>query len=213
MSVARRNLLVAAGLAVLAAGLAFPLSALPDGGSGLWSGFVLEIQMVQRDLHRQLAAAMQAVQAEGAAAASALVVLSFLYGVFHAAGPGHGKVVISTYILTQESKLPRGLVLSLVSSLCQGLTAILAVTATAGLLGLTLRQAQSAATGLETVSYSLVMLLGITLVASRARRLLRWRRTPTPRSRNGPPHLAFGHHHKHDGACTSCGHAHGLSPR
>ena len=63
MPVARRNLFVAAAIAVLAAGLAVPFSALSDGGPGLWSGLVLEIQTVQRDLHRQLAAAMQAVQA------------------------------------------------------------------------------------------------------------------------------------------------------
>lgn len=213
MPVARRNLLVAAAIAVLAAGLAVPFSALPDGVPGLWSGLVLEIQTVQRDLHRQLAAAMQAVQAEGAAAATALVVLSFLYGVFHAAGPGHGKVVISTYILTQESQLRRGLLLSLVSSLCQGLTAILAVAATAGLLGLTLRQAQGTATGLETLSYGLVALVGFTLVASRAHRLLRRRRLPMPRGRGDTPQLAPGHHHKHDGACPGCGHAHGPSLR
>ena len=212
MPVARRNLFVAAAIAVLAAGLAVPFSALPDSGPGLWSGLVLEIQTVQRDLHRQLAAAMQAVKAEGAAAASALVVLSFLYGVFHAAGPGHGKVVISTYILTQESQLRRGLLLSLVSSLCQGVTAILAVTVTAGLLDLTLRQAQGTATGLETLSYGLVALVGLTLVASRGRRLLR-RRAPMPRGDGGTPHLALGHHHKHDGACSSCGHAHGPSLR
>jgi len=211
--VARRNLLVAAAIAVLAAGLAAPFSALPDGGPGLWSGLVLEIQTVQRDLHRQLAAAMQAVQAEGAAAATALVVLSFLYGVFHAAGPGHGKVVISTYILTQESQLRRGLLLSLVSSLCQGLTAILAVAATAGLLGLSLRQAQGTATGLETLSYGLVALVGFTLVASRAHHLLRRRRLPMPRGRGNSLQLAPGHHHKHDGACPSCGHAHGPSLR
>ena len=108
MPVARRNLLVAAVIAVLAAGLALLFFALPESGPGFWSGLVLEIQTVQRDLHRQLATAMQAVQAEGAAAAWALVVLSFLYGVFHAAGPGHGKVVISTYLLTQESHLRRG---------------------------------------------------------------------------------------------------------
>ena len=218
MPIARRKLLVAAAVAFLAAGLAVLFSALPDSGPGLWSGLVLEIQTVQRDLHRQLAAAMQAVRAEGAAAASALVILSFLYGVFHAAGPGHGKVVISTYILTQESQLRRGLLLSLVSSLCQGLTAILAVTATAGLLGLTLRQAQGTATGLETVSYGLVALLGLTLLASRARRLLRRRRFPTPRGHGDPPQPALGHHHEHDGhehdgACTSCGHAHGPSLR
>jgi len=210
---ARRNLLVAAAIVVLAAGLAVPFSALPDGAPGLWSGLVLEMQTVQRDLHRQLAAAMQAVQAEGAAAASTLVVISFLYGVFHAAGPGHGKVVISTYILTQESQLRRGLLLSLVSSLCQGLTAILAVTATAVLLGFTLRQAQGTAIALETVSYGLVALVGLTLVASRAQRLLRRRRGPMPRGRGDAPHHAPGHHHEHDGAGPDCGHAHGPSRR
>ena len=133
MPVTRRNLFLATGLAVLAAGLAVPLVVLPDSGPGLWSGLVLELHTMQRDLHRQLATAMLAVRAEGAAAASALVILSFLYGVFHAAGPGHGKVVISTYILTQESQLRRGILLSLASALCQGLTAILIVAATAGL--------------------------------------------------------------------------------
>jgi ABC-type nickel/cobalt efflux system permease component RcnA len=64
MPVARRNLLVAAVIVVLAAGLALPFFALPESGLGFWSGLVLEIQTVQRDLHRQLAAAMQAVQAQ-----------------------------------------------------------------------------------------------------------------------------------------------------
>lgn len=213
MPVALRNLLVAAGFAVLAVGLAVPLTVLPDSGPGLWSGLVLEVEILQRDLHRQLAATMQAVQAEGAAAAWTLIVLCFLYGVFHAAGPGHGKVVISTYILTQESQLRRGLLLSLVSALCQGLTAILAVAATAGLLGLTLSQAQGAATGLETLSYGLVALLGLILVASRGRRLLRWFRLPTPRGRGDLPRLAFGQNHSHDGACLICGHALGPSLR
>jgi nickel/cobalt exporter len=86
---------------------------LVDGGGGFWSNVALDIQAAQRDLHRQLAAAMEAVQRQGATAAGALVVLSFLYGVFHAAGPGHGKVVISTYLMTQESQLRRGVVLSM----------------------------------------------------------------------------------------------------
>jgi ABC-type nickel/cobalt efflux system permease component RcnA len=71
--------------------------------------------------------------------------------VFHAAGPGHGKVVISTYLLTQESHLRRGVALSLVASLAQGITAILIVESTVGLLGLTLRRAEATATGFEAV--------------------------------------------------------------
>ena len=38
--------------------------------------------------------------------------LSFLYGIFHAAGPGHGKVVISSYVLANEAQMRRGVLLS-----------------------------------------------------------------------------------------------------
>jgi len=126
----------AAGIALLIAGVSIAITS--EGGPALWSELVLEIQSVQRDLHRQLARAIQMVKAEGMAASWSLIGLSFLYGVFHAAGPGHGKVVISTYILTHESQLRRGLLLSLVCALCQGLTAIVAVGVTAELLGFTL---------------------------------------------------------------------------
>ena len=54
-----------------------------------------------------------------------LVGLSFAYGVFHAAGPGHGKAVISSYMLANEVALRRGIMLSFVSAFLQALTAIL----------------------------------------------------------------------------------------
>ncbi|MBM3538447.1 MAG: nickel/cobalt transporter [Alphaproteobacteria bacterium] len=208
MPVARRNLLVAAAVPVLAAGLALPFFALPESGPGFWSGLMLEIQTVQRDLHRQLAAAMQAVQAEGAAAAWALAVLSFLYGVFHAAGPGHGKVVMSTYLLTQESHLRRGVALSLVASLAQGATAILIVEATVGLLGLTFRRADATASAFEAASYGLVALVGAILVVTRARRL-HARLKQVPVVSDHEPRHGHDHQHGHDEACSHCGHAHG----
>ena len=112
MPIARGGLVVSAGLVILGAALTVSFLVPHNNGTSLWSGLALEIQTLQRDLHRQLAAAIQAVRREGAAAAGTLVVLSFLYGVFHAVGPGHGKVIISTYLLTQESQLRRGVVLA-----------------------------------------------------------------------------------------------------
>lgn len=202
-------------LAVLATAVGVLFVAQSDAAAGLWSGFLVgEVQAIQRDLHRQLAAAMRAVRAEGPAAAWALVVLSFLYGVFHAAGPGHGKVVISTYILTQESQLRRGLLLSLIASLCQGLTAVVAVSATVGLLSLSMRQAQGAATALESLSYGLVALVGLTLVASRVRRLAKRHRHEPKLTDDGDTRSREPvHHHGHVAACTSCGHSHGPSLR
>ena len=62
----------------------------------MWSGLLIEIQSSQRALHRELAETLSAIQRDGATAALWLVALSFVYGVLHAAGPGHGKVVITT---------------------------------------------------------------------------------------------------------------------
>ena len=195
MPLSGRYLLPAAGALLLAALAAAVFLGFPEAAASAWGRLAVEIQAIQRDLHRQLADAMNAVQAEGTAAAWTLISLSFLYGVFHAAGPGHGKVVISTYLLTQESELRRGLLLSFAASLCQGATAILAVAATAGLLSLSLRQTQGAANHLEMVSYALIALLGAVLLATRARRLLR----------RGPlhDHDPAGHDH------ATCGHDHG----
>ena len=165
-------MVVATGIAVLLAGLSATTT---WAGLGRASGprLCLRCRPSSVTCTANSRTAIQAVKARGMAASWALVALSFLYGVFHAAGPGHGKIVISTYILTNESQLRRGLLLSISCSLCQGLTAIVAVDLTAGLLGFTLRQAQSAATDLETITYGLVALLGLTLILSRARRLYR----------------------------------------
>lgn len=179
-----------------------------------WSALLQEVQSIQRELHGQLATALRSIRAEGTAAAWSLVSLSFFYGIFHAAGPGHGKVVISTYLLTQESQLRRGLLLSVIASLCQGATAIVVVTGCVTLLGFSMRQVQGAATDLEMVSYGLVALVGLMLVLSRARRLVKhnWQRPKHGHTdHDHPESVSHGHGHGHDGACSSCGHAHGPS--
>lgn len=201
MPITLRALLPAAVLVLLAAGFALLVFLAMPGNGGPWSQLLIEVQAIQRDLHRQLAGAMRAIQAQGAAAAWTLVSLSFLYGVFHAAGPGHGKVVISTYLLTQESALRRGILLSVAAALCQGLTAVLAVWATASLLDLSFREAQGAATDLETLSYAFIALLGATLAATRLRRLARRR------------HHDHHHPHQQHDHGAGCGHGHGPSPR
>ena len=109
----------------------------------LWARTTIYIRTQQRELHRELAGAIKAVRRDGAAAAWTLIVLSFLYGVFHAAGPGHGKMVISTYLLTHKSALRRGLWLSAAASLTQGLTAIVLVLVLVALIGWTRSDAQA----------------------------------------------------------------------
>lgn len=171
MTVSGAVRLAAAALAILASTAAV-LAVAPVEPGATWNRVVAYVFTVQRDLHRELAAAMRSVQENQAAAAWSLAGLGFLYGVFHAAGPGHGKVVISTYLATHESRLRRGVALSVLSSLLQGATALAAVGLTVALLGRSFREAQGTALTLESVSYGLVGLLGLFLIFRSGRRLL-----------------------------------------
>ncbi len=147
---------------------------------GEWGALVYELQVLQRDLHRGLSDAVRSVEREGLFAVWSLISLSFLYGVFHAAGPGHGKLIIATYLATHESRLKQGIWLAIGSALAQGVVAVLLVETTVALLGASFSAANKTALQLESISYALVTLLGGFLMVSAARRL--W----------------LGHHHHHD---------------
>jgi len=172
-TLATRKPLAAASLIALTFGILLAVTAFDL--AGLWNRLVIFGIEMQRDLHRDLAAAMRAVQASERAAFWTLTSLGFLYGVFHAIGPGHGKVIISTYLATHESRLGRGVMLSLLSSLAQGLTAIVLVGGLALIAERSMRQSQSLGVWLEILSYGLVILIGIFLTLRGTRRLMRAR--------------------------------------
>jgi len=82
----------------------------------------------QRDLHRSLTLAItELARAPTAATWGVLLGVSFGYGVFHAAGPGHGKAVLATYLASHGGAVRRALGLSFAAALLQGVTAILLV--------------------------------------------------------------------------------------
>ena len=85
------------------------------------------INVQQQDFYRSLTGALKAMRDDGGKL-WLIVGLSFAYGIFHAAGPGHGKAVISSYMLANEVALRRGIMLSFVSAFLQALTAIVVMT-------------------------------------------------------------------------------------
>ena len=90
--------------------------------------------------------------------------ISFVYGIFHAAGPGHGKAVISSYMLANEETWRRGITLSFASAVMQSLTAITIVGVAAMLLGATAKLMSDTVNVIETASYVLIVLLGARLL-------------------------------------------------
>lgn len=182
---------------------------------------ILYIQSEQQRLHRSLAGAIRALKDEGSASAAwALIALSFLYGVFHAAGPGHGKAVLSAYLVTQPTALKRSLLLAAASSFMQGITAIVVVTGIIVIFGLALRTSGVIVQWLEAASFALVAVVGLWLMWRSAKAL-------APRfgfdlgfsgHTHGHHHgHGHGHDHEHDHEhgpdCGSdCGHTHFPTP-
>ena len=133
--------------------------------NSLIARYLLLIQSVQRGLHANLSDALRAIQIDGFRASIILTALSFVYGVLHAAGPGHGKVIISTYLLSHESQLRRGIVLSFAAALMQGLTAVVIVSFAFELMKLSMVQTRGIVNHVEVVSFAMIALVGFILLA------------------------------------------------
>jgi nickel/cobalt transporter (NicO) family protein len=127
------------------------------------SGVLGWIFAKQAGFYRQFSGLIRAAKADGTAAWS-LFGLSFLYGVFHAAGPGHGKAVISSYLVANEETWRRGVVLSFASALIQALVAVALVGIAAVLLNATAATMSKAVNVIETASYALIILIGLRLL-------------------------------------------------
>lgn len=153
-------------------------------GAGWLAGFFGQVSAWQTHFYRQLTGAVRAWQAEGGAA-WALAGLSFAYGVFHALGPGHGKAVISSYVLANRQTARNGALLALLSSLIQALVAIALVAVLALVFDATAAVMNQATRWLELASYALVTLLGVWLVWLKALRPLLRRRADARRT--APP--------------------------
>ena len=178
-----------------------------------FGGSVLHwVNQQQQAFYRSLTGALKAMRSDPWQMWG-LVSLSFLYGVFHAAGPGHGKAVISSYMIANEVALRRGVVLALFSSMLQALTAVTVVGVAYYLLrGLSVSMTQ-ATHFMEIASYALITLFGLWLLS---RKLFSLRPTPAlsavqAQHSHGDHHHDHGHHnhvHVEGEVCATCGHAH-----
>lgn len=178
----------------------------------------------QSALNRQLAGAVKDLKtANPLHATFVLALISFGYGVLHAAGPGHGKAIISSYVLANEETVRRGIALSFLAAIFQALSAIIFVGVLSLVLHRTGMQMKATEAAVETVSWALVALVGAWLLYRQARDHwpASWTRSLTSHSAHAPGHHhhddhkhvhAHDHPHQHSGASCSCGHSHMPDP-
>ena len=187
-----------------------------------WPQLTYRLIRYQMEFHRELGSLLRASVDLQWSTLLSLLMVSFLYGVFHAAGPGHGKVILSTYLATQPSRLRQAITLSALAALLQALVAIGLIGVTGWLLGMSARQAQGWSLWLDRSSFLLVALMGAYLALRAARQLWPLRKPrPTMAIRRLRPQLAREKSEldllraattRHEQADCGCGHAHAPSP-
>jgi nickel/cobalt exporter len=207
-----------------------PSAAQPQVG-----GIVGWLLAKQSEFYRQISAIIRAAKSDGSAVWT-LLAISFFYGIFHAAGPGHGKAVISSYLVANEETARRGIVLSFASALLQSLVAVAIVGICAVLLNATAKTMCGAEKVIEIASYALIAAFGARLVWTKGGGFVRALQTQSPapafavvahdhsqHHNHGHHHHGHGHdhshdHHHHDHGPDDhvhdehCGHSHGPTP-
>jgi nickel/cobalt exporter len=161
------------------------------------------INAKQQEFYRALSAALRGMKTDPWQLGW-LVGISFLYGVFHAAGPGHGKAVISAYMIANETELRRGVLISFMSAFLQGATAIVVTGAGFLVLRGTVFTMNDATRWLEVASFAAIMVFGLYLLYRKTRSMF-----ARPVIAFGGPALALaGHGHGHDHVHASHSHKH-----
>jgi nickel/cobalt exporter len=158
----------------------------------------------QSEFYREISATIRAAKSDGSAVWT-LLAISFAYGIFHAAGPGHGKAVISSYLVANQETARRGIVLSFASALMQSLVAVVIVAICAWLLNATAKTMCGAEKIIEIASYALIAAFGARLVWTKGGGFFRALQRPllAPAMALAPAapadHAGHGHdHHHHD---------------
>ncbi|MBI3445918.1 MAG: ABC transporter [Magnetospirillum sp.] len=200
------SLLPSLASAALVPGSGIPASG-PDMPEPLRSvvawGFAL-----QRQLNGEMRQHLQTMKETGSwEPALGILLAAFLYGIFHAVGPGHGKVVISGWFATRRARIVHGLAASLIAAMVQAASAIAVVGALAVLMSLAPRDVMNGAAWLETGSFAMIVVIG---------GLMTWR-TLTGKGCGHDHGHGHGHghehHHHHGGECCGGHHHHPVPPR
>lgn len=153
----------------------------------------------QRQINRYLASQLRETSEQGGVTAALTVIFaSFVYGVLHAAGPGHGKLVVASYFTARDAPLRTGVLMGSVIAVTQAIVAILMVAILAIVLGGSQLEIIDQTTVLEVVSYGLILVIGLYMTYGAL----------TGKATCGHDHSSeHSDHHGH-----SHGHSHGPDP-
>lgn len=126
----------------------------------MWPSLVISSIQWQREVNSELADLLYEAKSNPWGAGSYLIGFSFIYGMLHSLGPGHGKVIVSTYLATHPTKAKASLVLTVVSAFLQALVAILLVSVLLWGFSASMRVVNDKANMFVSLSFALVAVVG-----------------------------------------------------
>ena len=135
-----------------------------------------QVVIWQRDFNQIISTQLHQIKQTPTESGMMLILVSFLYGVFHAVGPGHGKFVIASYLSTHESKLKTSMRLTFLSSLMQGVVAVTATSIIVVALHLSSSYFKASQLWLERAAFVLMMLLGVQWILQAVKAALKAKR-------------------------------------
>ncbi|WP_386696480.1 zinc transporter permease subunit ZevB [Lonepinella sp. MS14436] len=137
-----------------------------------------QVVVWQREFNQLLSDNLHQIKQAPIYAGLSLILISFGYGVFHALGPGHGKFIITSYLSIHQSKIFASMRLAFLSSLMQGVVAIVATSIVVVILNLSSAYFKASQLWLERGAYALIFLLGLQWLMQSGRKIWQAQRKP-----------------------------------
>ena len=171
-----------------------------------WPFILLNSIKWQREINMQLTDLLYQAKAHSVTAGLYLAGFSFIYGALHSVGPGHGKMIVTTYLATHPTKVKVSLVLTVLSAFLQAIVAIALVSILLVFFNSTMREVNSEANHFISLSFYAIGILGVIIVFRCLRQIWQHMRT-TPATVHRSHEHEHEHEHDKDGQC-GCGHQH-----
>jgi len=122
---------------------------------------------VQKKINTSLTFYIKEIKNNSLEALFYLLFTSFIYGIIHALGPGHGKALVTSYFLSQKAKIRKGFLAGLLIALVHSFSAVLII----GSIFLFIRTSllinfENIRHYVSIISFSIIILIGFYMILS-----------------------------------------------